>query len=441
MPYRTPLPASLRHGYGVAGLSFSIIDTSVRIFLFKFLVDEAKLAPAIAGTVLLVGKIWDAVNDPLVGRLSDRTKTQMGARRPWIAGGLVPFLVCFAALWSDLPWRGGWRAGGYVLLLLLFDTFLTTLGVPYSALSQSITDSYDERTRLNAIRVGWGLIGALLAGAGMPFLAERTGSWAQAGAIFTVIVAIPLLIMLRATRGYDVAASSYSEEPVWSTLQNQAFRRVVFLSVTSWPCLAVASALLPFYCQHHLGHPERLKIYLGTAQLSALLLVPLLVWLARRLEKHRVYALGLCGWVLSFAALSLMPRDAHVGVVVAMALAGPSMIAAYIFVLSFVPDVAEAEQVESGANRVGAYYGVMNFLTKLGTSLGLWFFSLALEASGYVEAAQHQPESARVTLLIILGPVLGTILCASLLFAWWFPPITRDAHSRALERLHGSSSS
>jgi Na+/melibiose symporter-like transporter len=199
--------------------------------------------------------------------------------------------------------------------------------------------------------------------------------------------------------------------------------------------------LLPFYCQHHLGHPERLKIYLGTAQLSALLLVPLLVWLARRLEKHRVYALRLCGWVVSFVALSLMPRDAHVGVVAAMALAGPSMIAAYIFVLALVPDVAEAEQAEGGANRVGAYYGVINFLTKLGTSLALWLFSMALEISGYVKAAQYQPESARVTLLIVLGPVLGTILGASLLFAWWFPPITRDAHARAIERLHGSSSS
>src|SRR5262245_42862171 len=165
MPYRTSLPTSLRHGYGVAGLSFSIIDTSVRIFLFKFLVDEAQLAPVTAGTVLLIGKIWDAVNDPLVGRLSDRTHTRMGARRPWIAGGLAPFLVCFAALWSNLPWSGMWRAGGYAVLLLLFDTFLTTLGVPYNALSQSLTTSYDERTRLNAIRVGWGMIGALLVGA------------------------------------------------------------------------------------------------------------------------------------------------------------------------------------------------------------------------------------------------------------------------------------
>ena len=64
MSSRTSLPTALRHGYGIAGLSFSIIDTSVRIFLFKFLVDEAHRAPGIAGTVLLVGKIWDAINDP-----------------------------------------------------------------------------------------------------------------------------------------------------------------------------------------------------------------------------------------------------------------------------------------------------------------------------------------------------------------------------------------
>lgn len=438
----TPPPALspwLRHGYGVAGLSFAIVDTSMRIFLFKWLVDEAQLAPALAGTVLLVGKIWDAINDPLVGRLSDRTQTRMGARRPWIAGGLVPFLVCFAALWCEMPWSGAWRAGAYVVLLLLLDTCLTTIGVPYSALSQALTHNYDERTRLNALRIGWSLLGGLLVATGMPFIAERTGSWAYAGVVFSGVMAVPLLIMLRATRGYDVADATYSEEPVWSVMRNQAFRRVVLLSVTSWPCLAVASALLPFYCQHHLGHPERLKLYLGVAQLSALFLVPGLIFLSRRLEKHRVYALGLCGWLMAFLALSWLPREAHLGVVLAMALAGPGMIAAYIFVLSLVPDAAEAGQASGSTVRVGAYYGVLNFVTKLGSSLALWLFSLALQVSGYVEGAAQQPEAAHRTLLIVLGPVLGTILGVSLVFAWCWPPITRAAHAQIIARLRGAS--
>lgn len=309
--------------------------------------------------------------------------------------------------------------------------------MPYSALSQTLARSYDDRTRLNALRIGWGLLGGLLVGAGMPFVAERTGSWATAGLVFTGLIALPLLIMLRATRGYDVADGAYSEEPAWAVMRNRAFRRVVFLSATSWPCLAVASALLLFYCQHHLGHPERLKLYLGAAQLSALLLVPVLLLLSRRLEKHRVYALGLGGWLVAFVVLALLPRDAHLGVVLALALAGPGMVAAYIFVLSLVPDVAEAGQASGSTIRVGAYFGVINFVTKLGTSLGLWLFSLALQASGYVEGAAQQPEAARLTLLVVLGPVLCSILGVSLGFAWRFPPITRDAHVAVLARLRG----
>ncbi len=76
------LPFSLRHGYGVAAASLALANTAVMFFLLKFLVDVAGLSPAAAGTVLLVGKAWDAISDPLVGKLSDGTRTAMGMRRP-----------------------------------------------------------------------------------------------------------------------------------------------------------------------------------------------------------------------------------------------------------------------------------------------------------------------------------------------------------------------
>lgn len=102
-----------QHGYGVAGLSFAIVDTAIRIFLFKFLVDEAHLPPALAGTVLLVGKIWDAINDPLVGRLSDRTKTRMGGTTPLDRRGAaaLPGVLCGPVVRHALEWS---LAGGRV---------------------------------------------------------------------------------------------------------------------------------------------------------------------------------------------------------------------------------------------------------------------------------------------------------------------------------------
>ena len=100
------LPAGLRHGYGVGAFSIAVANTAMMFFLLKYLVDVAGLSPGWAGTVLFVGKGWDAFADPLAGWLSDRTVSPMGPRRPWILYGSVPFALSFVATFWGLPWSG-----------------------------------------------------------------------------------------------------------------------------------------------------------------------------------------------------------------------------------------------------------------------------------------------------------------------------------------------
>ena len=142
------LPASLKHGYGVGAFAFSIANTAVMFFLLKFLVDEAHLAPAVAGTVLLVAKVWDAVIDPVIGRLTDRS----GTPRRWIAGATLPLAFCFATLWWGLPFTGLAAAVAYGALLVVYNTAFSSVVIPYGALTPALTTDYDERTRLNAAR-------------------------------------------------------------------------------------------------------------------------------------------------------------------------------------------------------------------------------------------------------------------------------------------------
>jgi len=145
----------------VAAASLAIGNAAMMFFLFKFLTDEAGIPPFVAGNVLLVGKAWDAVTDPLVGRLSDRTKARMGQRRAWIAGGSLPFLLFYAAVWWGLPFPAALTAVGYGVLLILYSTCYTAVVVPYGALTPALTEDYDDRTRLNGARMGWSMISHL----------------------------------------------------------------------------------------------------------------------------------------------------------------------------------------------------------------------------------------------------------------------------------------
>lgn len=431
-----PLPAPVRHGYGVAALSLAIANTAVMFFLLKFLVDSAGLSPATAGTVLLVGKLWDAVSDPLIGRLSDRTDTRMGSRRPWIAGGSVPFVVLFASIWWGLPLEGAAAAAGYAVLLILYNTAYTSVVVPYGALTPALTDDYDERTRLNAARMGWSMVGGIVAGVGFPLLREATGSWSQAATVLAACMVPPLVVVVFATRGRDPVRASGPRPPsMWSVLGNRSFRRTTGLFLSAWTCIAVLSALVPFYVEHHLHHPELLDALFAAIQLTALVCIPGVVWVAARLEKHHAYSMFVGSWALVMLALAAVPEGTGTPTLVVACMVGPGVAAAHVLPWSMLPDVIEADKLETGQDRAGAFYGVMTFLEKGATAVALWGLGISLEVAGYIEGAAVQPDSARVAVRVLIGPVPAVILLAAAIGAIALPPMTRAAHAALLAEL------
>ncbi len=430
------LSARVRHGYGVAAFSLAVANTAMMFFLLKFLVDTAGLAPGVAGSVLLVGKAWDAVSDPLVGALSDRTRTTMGARRPWIAGASVPFAVLFAAVWSGVPLHGTAAAVAYGVLLVAYNTAYTAVVVPYGALTPALTDDYDERTRLNAARMGWSMVGGLVAGVAMPVIRELTGSWQTAGLCLSVLLVPPLLVAVRATAGLDhVAESVGARAPMWSVMAVPAFRRVAVCFVAAWSCIALLSALLPFYVEHHVGRKDLLDVVLAVLQLSGLACIPLVVLLASRVDKHIAYAASMGPWALIMLALGMVGPGQPVVVVVLGVAAGMGVAAAHVLPWSMLPDVVEADALAHGTDRAGAFYGAMTFLEKSATAVVLWGIGWGLQASGYVAGAAAQPPEAVEAIRWMVGPVPAMVLLGAAVFSLRRPAVTRERHRATLEAL------
>lgn len=430
------LTARVRHGYGAAAFSLAVANTAVMFFLLKYLVDAAGLSPAAAGTVLLVGKLWDAISDPLVGELSDRTKTSMGARRPWIAGGSMPFILLFGAIWWGLPLSGYAAAAGYALLLVMYNTAYTTVVVPYGALTPALTQDYDERTQLNASRMAWSMIGGIVAGIGMPMIRDATGSWGFAGAALCVLMVPGILIMLKATQGLDIPPEETQDTPsMWSVLSVQAFRRTAALFLAAWSSIAVLSALVPFYVEHHLHAPHLVDSLFAAIQISALVTIPGIVMLSNRVEKHKAYALMIGAWSVVMIGLAMVPTDGVTSALVLGALAGPGVAAAHVLPWSMLPDVVEADRVQNGVDRAGAFYGMMTFLEKAATAVALWGLGMGLQIAGYAEGATVQSERAVYAVRLMIGPIPAAVLVCAAIGAILLPPLTRDAHKALVEKL------
>jgi glycoside/pentoside/hexuronide:cation symporter, GPH family len=434
------LPATLRHGYGVTAAALSLANTPIMFFLLKFLTDEARLTPALAGSVLLVGKIWDAVNDPIVGKLSDATRTRFGARRPWMAVGALPFALLFAAIWWNFggsPMGGPiWKAVAFAALLILYDTAYTCVVVPYGALTPAITRDYDERTKLNGARMGWSMVGGIVAGVGFPMMFQ-TWSWTVAGLVLGFAMLPLLMVTLWSTRGQDHLTEIPTEHKgsLLTVLKVRAFRRTAILFLLAWSTINAVSALIPFYMQHQVHQPKQVDTVFAAIQIAALVTIPGVVWLARRFQKHLAYAICMAGWSMVLLALSVVPEGMLTPVVILAVLAGPGVAAAHVLPWSMLPDVVEEDRVTTGEDRAGIFYGAMTFIEKLGTATILWVLGLVLEFSGYVEGAASQPESARLAICALIGPLPVVMLGTAAFLAWRRPPMTRQAHRDMVVRL------
>jgi GPH family glycoside/pentoside/hexuronide:cation symporter len=161
------LPTKTKFMYGIADLGISLLTASIQFFLLFFYTDVAGIDPGIAGTALLVGKLtWDALNDPLFGYWSDRTRSRWGRRKPYMLLGAIPFGLTVWLLFSLPPGLMGVKAFLAVLgSFLLADTFQTMVSVPYYALSAELTYDYDERTSLISIRMIFTVLGYILGAA------------------------------------------------------------------------------------------------------------------------------------------------------------------------------------------------------------------------------------------------------------------------------------
>jgi len=159
------LPLLRKAAYGAGELGPAMAGSTMIFFQLVFLTNVAGLQPGLAGSVLLTGKIWDAVNDPLIGWLSDRTRTRFGRRIPWMVLCAVPFALFFFLNWCVPGFVDGSNQWGlfayYTGASVLFNTFYTGMALTHSSLTPELSHDYDERSRITGFRMAFSLGGSV----------------------------------------------------------------------------------------------------------------------------------------------------------------------------------------------------------------------------------------------------------------------------------------
>lgn len=432
--------------FSTGDLSTSIPLAILMFFQLYFLTDIAGLRPDLAGYAVGLPRIWDAINDPLFGLISDRIRTRWGRRRVLLLFGSVPLGLSFIFMWLVPGLSQVGLAFYYAIVFILFDTAFTVVHVGYNSLTPEMTSDYDERSSLNGFRMAFsiaGTLGAIILATVLGWYIEDPKTlFATLGIGLGLVSMIPPLIVFRIT------TEKHLEElpdplplgtALKQTLSNKPFRMVMGLYLLSWTTASILAAALVYYANYYLLVPDQANYFVLVAEGSAIGFIPVWVWVSRVLDKRRAFILGSLSWILVLLGISALPADQLIWAYVLAALSGSGIATAYVLPWAMVPDVVEYDQLQSGQRREGSYYAFASFFQKLATGAALWGMGMALALTGYITPSSGsslplQPHSAVNAIRIFVGPIPTVLLILAVLFAWRYP-ITRENHQQTLQAL------
>jgi glycoside/pentoside/hexuronide:cation symporter, GPH family len=444
--------------YGAGDMSGGITANLQAWSLLIFLTNVAGLNPALAGQVLLIGKVWDAVNDPAVGVLSDRTHSpRWGRRHPWMLYGAIPLGLSFCLMWIVPDFNITLKFWYYVLVGILFNAAYTVVNVPYSALTAELTQDYDERTSLNSFRLAFSLGGAVLAlilGFVMQQIfrdAPEQQYWVT-GVVCAILSVVTLYWCIWGTIGrtrQNMQQASLQPEndtesmPILEqfkvALSNRPFLYVIGIYLFSWLALQFTAAIIPYFVVSWMGLDSYFLVA-ALVQGTAILMLFVCNAISKRVGKRSLYFMGMGLWIIVQAGLFFLQPD-QVWLMYLLCFAASFGVAtAYLVPWAMLPDVIELDELKTGQRREGVFYAFMTLLQKIGLAVGLALVGIALEQAGFVEKTATdpfpvQPESALLAIRIAIGPLPTVSLILGVILAYFYP-ITREKHAEILLKLH-----
>jgi Na+/melibiose symporter-like transporter len=437
MPLRTLL------AYSFLEMPQVVAATPIALFLMPFYTQDLGLALAAVGNIMIATRIWDVVTDPAIGFLSDRTRSPIGRRRPWIVLGVPLMMLSIYRLF--IP--GGPVSNLYFLgwsFLLWFGW--TMVNIPYFAWGAELSADYSERTRITTIRTISGQMGALLV-IGVPAIRGQVFGQLQGSgemlefAALCALIGLPVAALLLVTRVPEAPASP-SGIPLLAGLRimwgNRPFRRLLFGFTISGMGPALQAPVYALFVQHVVQRPEVLALILPCFYLANLVGIGLWGWLAQRIEKHRVWMCGM-GVMVTATPMYLFIGPGDVGGMMAiLALSGIGAGSFSAVPTSMKADVIDLDTLESREDRAGVYFSTWSLAAKSAGVAG-GFAYVILAWVGFSASGQNGPTELLALRIFFSGAPVLCYLSGLLIVRGY--SITEESHARVRQELERRSAS
>jgi len=430
--------------YGAGDISFSLTNTILAVYFAIFLTDVVGVPARLAAAAIFIGRTWDYINDPLIGHLSDRTRTRWGRRRPFLLFGALPFAISFILLWLKPPWSSPLLlAVYYAVCYVLFDTGFTLVNMPYTALTPELTSDYDERTSLTSYRMFFSIAGSLIAFT-VPlaivgsFTPENLGRVQLMAVIFGSACILPVLLVFFNTRErqeFMTANQPHLKQSLRAAFKNRPFIFGAGIYLFTWISMDILQTSLLFFLKYVLQRDAQSDLIMASIFVTAIIALPLWEWISRHWNKRLAYIAGIAFWATVQLIMVSLNRSASLGFLVGLCvLAGIGVSAAHVLPWSIIPDAIEWDEWQTGERHEGMFYSLISLIQKIASSIAIPLILLLLDVTGYVANSPQQPASALLGIRLVVGPIPAVLLWTGIAFAFFYP-LSRAEHARILTEL------
>ena len=364
----------------------------IAFFYLRFLTDVVRINPILAGTVVLLSKIWDAISDPVMGSISDNTRSKYGRRKPYLLAGFYLIIIGFTMLWYAPNFSSqGAKFAFVVFSYMFFSTISTIVMVPYTAFSSEISQDVKERGRVNGARLFFSQLASLI-GAVVPMLivsmfSERTG-YLMMGLIFGIFFAVPFLgifLWCQERTPIPTEKTQFSFKKLISPFKIKSYRSLIGMYLTAFFVMDVVSAVFTYYMTYFIGREDLLELVLGTMLLTQIAALAFVVILAEKIGKPKTFIIGAVIFIIGSFALGFYDTSWPVAAIFVIAgVVGLGLIACIVMPWVMYPDVTDISELAFGERRSGAFAGFMTFLRKFSSAIGIWVVGFMLQFSGYI---------------------------------------------------------
>jgi GPH family glycoside/pentoside/hexuronide:cation symporter len=432
---------TIRAAYGIGDYAICLYWGGVSTFLLYFYTDVVEISTSAAGIIMLISMTWDAVTDPFMGFLAERTRSKMGSYRPYIYYGSIPLALSFILLLWVPPYEGYTLLIFLLLVNLFHRTCFTIVSVPYSSLTARITDDSDERTILTSSRMLSAALGTFTISAlGFPIVLYFGGGEEKLGFIYLGIISgLIAILILHITVSFVKERSfksSVDDLPNFAEVAHSVSRNYPFWIIFLAIIILISTYLmfnnnLIYFSKYALGLHDYQGVILGFLNGATLLAVPIWAYAALKLGKKNTWLISMAVLFLGFTTFNYYPIDDLDTLIYILIFIGFGNGATGVLFWSMLPDTIEYGEWKSGIRTESSLYGFMTFAQKGAIAIAVFILGIALTNIGFEPNQEQSIETIEALKnLMSIIPLIGVFISFVLLY---FYPIDKAFHRKLIQ--------